>query len=78
MISSGEVLVTDRLHGHIVAMLMGVPHVLVDNSYGKLRRFHETWTSDSTITYWAEDLDSALELASSLAPDSAGRARSVP
>ena len=69
MVSSGEVLVTDRLHGHIVAMLMGVPHVLVDNSYGKLRRFHETWTSDSTITYWAEDLDSAVEQAMSLAGD---------
>jgi pyruvyl transferase EpsO len=66
-VGAGEVLVTNRLHGHIIAMLMGVPHVLVDNSYGKLRRFHETWTSDSTITHWAADLDSAVELAESLA-----------
>jgi exopolysaccharide biosynthesis predicted pyruvyltransferase EpsI len=69
MVGAGEVLVTDRLHGHIIAMLMGVPHFLVDNSYGKLRRFHETWTADSTITHWADDLASAVEQATSLAGD---------
>jgi pyruvyl transferase EpsO len=66
MVGAGQVLVTNRLHGHIVAMLMGVPHVLVDNSYGKLRRFHETWTDESNLTHWAEDLDAAVEMASSL------------
>ena len=46
LLGAGELLVTDRLHGHIVALLAGVPQVLLDNSYGKLRGFWEAWTHD--------------------------------
>lgn len=46
--------VTDRLHGHILALLVGVPHAVLDNSYGKLRAFYDAWTHESPITYWAE------------------------
>lgn len=35
----GKVLVTDRLHGVILAMLMGVPHVFLDNSYKKISSY---------------------------------------
>lgn len=38
MLATGRVLVTDRLHGSILAYLMGIPHVLLDNSYGKVRK----------------------------------------
>jgi pyruvyl transferase EpsO len=37
------VLVTDRLHGHIMASLAGVPHVALDNVYGKISGFMEAW-----------------------------------
>jgi pyruvyl transferase EpsO len=46
-IGAGEVLVTDRLHGHILALLGGVPHVLLDNSYGKLSAFRASSRSAS-------------------------------
>jgi exopolysaccharide biosynthesis predicted pyruvyltransferase EpsI len=47
--SRGKVVVTDRLHGHILRLLRGIPHLLLDNSYGKLRRFHGTWARLSSL-----------------------------
>lgn len=38
-------IITSRLHGHILACLMGHPTVLLDNSYGKNRAYFEAWTA---------------------------------
>lgn len=46
LLGSGDAVVTDRLHGHILAVLMGIPHAVLDNSYGKVRGFAEQWTAD--------------------------------
>lgn len=40
----GRVVVTDRLHGHILSTLLDIPHVLLDNADNKLSSFHNTWT----------------------------------
>jgi len=47
LLAQGERVVTDRLHGHILCELLGLPHALLDNSYGKLSRFHAAWTGNS-------------------------------
>jgi len=39
-----ERITTSRLHGHILACLMGKPNVLIDNSYGKNSAYYRTWT----------------------------------
>jgi exopolysaccharide biosynthesis predicted pyruvyltransferase EpsI len=70
MLSEGRVVVTDRLHGHILCLLLGIPHIVLDNSYGKLRSFDETWTRTSTLTHWAASLDDAVQLAHRLASTS--------
>ena len=44
LLSSGRRIVTDRLHGHILSLLLGRPHRLVDNCYGKLSSFVACWT----------------------------------
>ncbi len=44
LLGGGRVVVTDRLHGHVLSLLLGIPHVALDNSYGKLSAFLETWT----------------------------------
>lgn len=36
--------VTDRLHGHVLALLLGIPNVLLPDAFGKTRALHETWT----------------------------------
>ncbi|GAA4170396.1 polysaccharide pyruvyl transferase family protein [Gryllotalpicola koreensis] len=45
LLSAGRRLVTDRLHGHILATLLGVEHVVVNDKYGKIQAFWDTWTS---------------------------------
>jgi pyruvyl transferase EpsO len=49
LLSRGRGVITDRLHAHILSLLLDKPHVLVDNSYGKNRTFYETWTSECEI-----------------------------
>lgn len=60
IISGGRYLITDRLHGHILAILMGIPHAVLDNAYGKVRRFHECWTEPSRLAEWCETEEQAL------------------
>jgi pyruvyl transferase EpsO len=63
------VVVTDRLHGHILSVLLGIPNVLMDNSYGKNQSFYATWTQDLDLVRWAKKGDDPLQLARSLVPD---------
>ncbi|MDA0266472.1 MAG: polysaccharide pyruvyl transferase family protein [Cyanobacteria bacterium] len=41
-----RLIITNRLHGHILATLLGIPHVFLPNSYHKNQLFYETWTAD--------------------------------
>ena len=36
--------VTDRLHGHVLSTLLGIPNVLLPDAFGKNRGLYETWT----------------------------------
>ncbi|MBB4235972.1 polysaccharide pyruvyl transferase family protein [Rhizobium esperanzae] len=47
MLSSGRWVLTDRLHAHILSTLLGLNHVVLDNSYGKLSSFIEAWTANT-------------------------------
>lgn len=49
ILSRGKVVITDRLHGHILSFLMGIPSVILDNSYGKVSRYAEVWTAGSPL-----------------------------
>ena len=66
LLNAGRVVITDRLHGHILCLLLGIPHVLLDNSYGKLRSFYETWTRECDLVRWCDDASNAMGLASEL------------
>jgi exopolysaccharide biosynthesis predicted pyruvyltransferase EpsI len=62
-LSHGRVVITDRLHGHVLSLLLGIPHVLLDNTSGKCRAFWETWTSSSPLASWADRPAEALAIA---------------
>ena len=66
LLSRGRVVITDRLHAHILCLLLGIPHVLLDNSYGKVRRVHEAWTAGAAQVRWASSPAEALVAAQSL------------
>jgi len=62
-VSFGRVVVTDRLHVHILCREIGHPHVFLDNSYGKLRRYSKAWRTESEISVHAataEDVETAV------------------
>jgi pyruvyl transferase EpsO len=63
MLSRGRVVVTDRLHGHILCLLLGIRHVIVNNNYGKVAAFYETWTRGCPLVRPAATPAEALELA---------------
>jgi len=65
LLSRGEVIMTDRLHAHILAVLLGKPHVTLDNSYGKIGNFMAAFTSDANGVR-AETLEQAVDQASRL------------
>ncbi|VVT00153.1 conserved hypothetical protein [Sphingomonas sp. EC-HK361] len=64
MLAQGDRVVTDRLHAHILSLLLDIPHVLLDNSYGKVAGFADQWTAGyaglSRATSRAEAIAKAL------------------
>ena len=66
LLDEGHVAITDRLHGHILCLLRHQPHVLLDNSYGKLRSFRQAWTRDADGVRWADTPEDALRAAREL------------
>lgn len=44
LLSSANTIVCDRLHVHILATLLGIPHTFLDNSTGKITAYYQAWT----------------------------------
>ena len=42
---SGQIVITDRLHAVIMASLLEIPTVFIDNGIGKLSSYINTWMS---------------------------------
>ncbi|MCV3238858.1 polysaccharide pyruvyl transferase family protein [Mesorhizobium sp. ZC-5] len=59
-ISRGRAVVTDRLHVHICSLLLGRPHAVLDNNYGKIRRFMAAFSGGSDLSYQATSLDDGI------------------
>ncbi len=59
-ISRGRAIVTDRLHVHICSLLIGRPHAVLDNSYGKVRRFMAAFSGGTDLSYRASSLGDAV------------------
>ncbi|TVV76354.1 exopolysaccharide biosynthesis protein [Sphingomonas solaris] len=66
LLSRGEVIVTDRLHGHILTGLLGIPHVVLDNDYGKIAGYMANWPSPLALP--ATTMAQAVVLADRLSP----------
>jgi pyruvyl transferase EpsO len=46
LVADHRQVVTNRMHCHILASLLGVPSVLLDNSYGKCSAYFSAWHAD--------------------------------
>lgn len=67
LLARGRVVVTDRLHAHVLALGMGIPSVVLDSSYGKVHAIARECTAASPLTVLAGTPDEALERALTLA-----------
>ncbi|HST25906.1 MAG TPA: polysaccharide pyruvyl transferase family protein [Gaiellaceae bacterium] len=63
LLGRGRVVVTDRLHAHILCTLLGTPHVIRDQGYGKLAAFHDAWTRDSPLVERCDTQEEAMAAA---------------
>jgi pyruvyl transferase EpsO len=39
-----RLVITNRLHGHMLCIILGIPHVFLTNAYHKNESFYNTWT----------------------------------
>ena len=63
MLGKGRVVVTDRLHGVVLSLLLGIPVVAVDNINHKVMSFVSTWLTELPGLRVAADHESGLQLA---------------
>lgn len=61
LLSQGEYLVTDRLHGHVLACLAGIPNVVVADKYGKIEALWSTWTHQFPDARFCKSWDGAAD-----------------
>ena len=70
LLSRGRMVISDRLHVHILCILMNKPHLLIDNVYGKISHFYYTWTFTHPSVIYVKDINllrkSVAELSSFL------------
>ncbi|CAL95873.1 polysaccharide pyruvyl transferase family protein [Azoarcus olearius] len=63
LLAEGQVVITDRLHAHILCVLMDIPHVVLDNSYGKIANLRTAWSTGTEICHSTSDFDDAVRVA---------------
>lgn len=62
-LASGRVLISDRLHAHILCTMMGIPHVVLDNSYRKIGNFRDAWHTGEALCQSATHIEEAVAIA---------------
>jgi exopolysaccharide biosynthesis predicted pyruvyltransferase EpsI len=60
LLSSGRLVITDRLHAHIICTLMSKRHIALDNTYGKVSGYYRQWLQDFETPTLAYSVDEAL------------------
>ena len=68
ILSLGHIVITDRLLAHILCLLLGVPHILLNDESGKNWHFHETWTREEGLCRLARTPAEAWGFARNAAP----------
>lgn len=50
-----QLVITNRLHGHILCTLLRIPHIFLPNSYYKNESFYEAWTKEISFCKFIKD-----------------------
>ncbi|WP_341328149.1 polysaccharide pyruvyl transferase family protein [Methylotuvimicrobium sp. KM2] len=63
ILGQGHVVITDRLHALLLSWLGQAPVYFVDNNYGKLSNFTNTWLHNISNIEQCDDFEEAIDLA---------------
>lgn len=73
ILSRGRLIITDRLHVSIFSLLLGRPHVILNDRYKKVQNTRDTafgdkpeCTEENVNGYYAESIDEAIDKAIAL------------
>ncbi|WNB16863.1 polysaccharide pyruvyl transferase family protein [Marivirga arenosa] len=61
ILSRGKMVITDRLHGHIISTLLGKPQILFDNHYKKIGNYRECFEHNHEAIFYDLDIKDDLE-----------------
>ncbi len=73
ILARGRIVVTDRLHGHVLSLLQGIEHVVLDNADGKVRALYDADTHAATIAHMADGAADARRIVDRLLSSGRGR-----
>ncbi|HEX6644742.1 MAG TPA: polysaccharide pyruvyl transferase family protein [Gemmatimonadales bacterium] len=59
LLQQARALATDRIHVHLMALMAGIPHCLMDDGSGTVGAYYETWTKGAGGVAWCESADEA-------------------
>eukprot|EP00094_Tigriopus_californicus_P012649 TCALIF_12227-PA protein Name:"Similar to pvg1 Pyruvyl transferase 1 (Schizosaccharomyces pombe (strain 972 / ATCC 24843))" AED:0.05 eAED:0.05 QI:0/0.5/0.33/0.66/1/1/3/47/612 len=57
----GKVVISNRLHSHILTTLIGIPHVIMECKAGKILPLHYKWTKDIPYIRVANNISEAVK-----------------
>jgi exopolysaccharide biosynthesis predicted pyruvyltransferase EpsI len=61
MYGSAKLVVVDRLHAHVLAILLGINHVALDNNYQKIGAVFHDYTGEFATANYATDISGARD-----------------
>jgi exopolysaccharide biosynthesis predicted pyruvyltransferase EpsI/GT2 family glycosyltransferase len=73
LLARGRVVITNRLHAHVLCTLLGIPHIVCDTVNGKLSAYRDTWEANDPLVRFASCPDEAVALVETLAAKPPGR-----
>lgn len=59
---TARAMVVDRLHAHVLAALLGIPHVVLDNDHGKISTVFRAYTGEFSTAHYTTSTDEAYEI----------------
>jgi len=66
LLSRGSMVITDRLHAHVLCCLLGVRHLLFDSLDGKISALYDAWTKGTTNARLVSSVDQVAGLVDEL------------
>ncbi|MDO9439612.1 MAG: polysaccharide pyruvyl transferase family protein [Beijerinckiaceae bacterium] len=59
---TARAMVVDRLHAHVLASLLGIPHVVLDNDHGKISTVFEAYTGSFSTAHYTTSTSEAYDI----------------